>query len=96
MVSSACMRTSSSTCRAISSWGARVERVSSMLAMSLTSVMVAISSASSYSRQRFRQSSTLPTAGGQAQVFPYIGHSCSQIQRMRSEKHRSSVRIKAY
>ena len=41
-----------------------------------------------------RHCSTVPTPGGQAQDFPYWAHSCSQIQRTRSENSRSLGSIK--
>ncbi len=78
MVSLACSRTSACTCRVMASWGARVASVSSMLAMSPTSVTVQISSAWRKCRQCALHWATSPTAGGHAQDFPYMGHSVSQ------------------
>ena len=63
----------------IFSCGARVDSVSEMLAMSLTSVIVAIIKPSLNRMTFSRHSSMVPTAGGHAQVVLYIGHSCSQM-----------------
>ena len=96
MISAACAATIAAASRVTASCGARVASVSSILAMSATSVTVVTTSACGYARQRALHDSTVPTAGGHAQVLPYMGHSLSQMARTRSVKTSSPVLIHAY
>jgi len=95
-MSSVCRLIIFAVCRVISSWGKRVASVSSMLEISVTSVTVVIMRAFGYRKHRILHSSTVPTAGGHAHDLLYIGHSCSQTVRIRSEKTSSAVSMNSY
>ena len=91
-----CVFRIAATARVTSSCPARVASVSSIFVTSLTSAIVVNTNAPSCDRHRARHSSTLPTAGGHAQLVPYRGHSCLQISRTRSENGISSTDNHAY